>query len=180
MNNFLNTFYNPTKNTIVFGTLSNCNDTTSKYIVYCEPEYIPLTHLNKFLEGDYKKYLSFKTKKTLHKKVNLFLIFSTLAYLETRIANNSINIQKYFFPYYENIILKTKYWNVLSYTDSIQQLNLLYDTSFTPVVLSELECKGSEYFKEITNCAGLKIEINYDFYCPYYNSIRFVFQYQFF
>lgn len=176
MNNFLNTFYIPKKN-IVFGTLSNCSDTTSKYIVYCEPEYIPSTHLNKFLQGDYKKYLSFRTKKTLQKKVNLFLIFSTLSYLHSGNADRSINIQKYFFPYYENIVYKTKYWNVLSYSDSIQQLNLLYETeSFTPDFLSELE-KGSETAKLESE---LKIEINYDFYCPYYNSIRFVFQYQFF
>lgn len=174
MNNFLNTFYSPSKNTIVLGTLSN-HEPNSKYVVYCEPECIPISYLKKFLEGGYKNYLSFRTKRTLKKKVNLFLIFSILTKYE-----NKMNAQKYFFPYYENIVLKTKYWNVLSLSDFVKQLNIIYETTepFTP----DLDFDNLEQFKQFIvddcGCSDLKVEINYDLH--YHESIRFVFQYHFY
>ena len=177
MINFLNTFYTPSKNTIVMGTLSNHDETKSEHIVYCEPECIPISYLKTFLEGGYKKYLSFRTKRTLKKKVNLFLIFSILSKYK-----NKIDAQKYFFPYYENIILKTKYWNVLTPSDFIKQMNLIYETTepFTHTILSGLD---SDEFKQLIvddcGCSDLKVEINYDFYTPSH-SIRFVFQYHFY
>ena len=177
MNNFLNTFYTPTKNTIVMGTLSNNVDTQTDYIVYCEPENIPLTYLKTFLEGGYKKYLTFRTKRTLGKKVNLFLIFSILT-----TYTNKMDAQKYFLPYYENIIVKTTYWNILSESNFIKQLNLIYETTepFTYDVVSTINTP-EDFNKLIIDefvPSNLNVEINYDLYSPE-QSIRFVFQYQF-
>ena len=188
-NNFLNTFYKPYNNTIVFANLRNYEENKAgSYIVYCDPEYIPFDQLPSFLDSyvfsSYKKYLPFRTKRLSGKKINLFLIFNALkTYLQDNICADRktplIDIQKFFFPYYdENIILKTCYSNVLTYNNFIAELNLLYETTepITPDNILNLE-------QLIVNeCCPeeLKIEINYDFYCPFFEyPIRFVFQYYF-
>ena len=186
-NNFLNTFYKPYKNTIVFANLRNyCEEKKEAFIVYCDAEYIPFNHLPAFLDGyvcnSYKKYLPFRTKRLSGKKLNLYSIFTTLkTYLDNYADRNSplIDIQKFLFPYYdESIILKTIYSNVLTYDNFIAELNLLYETT-EPITADNLL-----YLKHliIKGCCPeeLKIEINYDFYCPFFKyPIRFVFQYIF-
>lgn len=186
--NFLATSYRSYVNTIVIGNLRNFQeDLESPYIVYCEPEIIPLVQLPDFLNGfsnnSYKKYLTFKNKKILNRKINLFGVFNSLkAYLQNNVSSNTeipiMNIQKFFFPYYtENIIIKTVYWNSLTIDNVITQLNLLYETT-QPITYDNLP-----YFEDliISECPrDLRVELNYDIFCPYFEKpIRFVFQYLF-
>lgn len=186
-NNFLNTFYKPYNNTIVFANIRNYCEEKGAFIVYCDPEYIPFSYLPAFLNwydcNSYKKYLPFRTKRLSGKKINLYLVFNALkTYLHDNICADRktalIDIQKFFFPYYENINVKTVYSNVLTYDNFISELNLLYETTepITPENLPCLECLI------VKDCCpeDLKIEINYDLYCPFFKyPIRFVFQYFF-
>ena len=168
--NFLNTNY---FNGITIGNLRNfeCLDVHDKaFIVYCTPSCIPYDYFISLLKNPYefRKYISFKDKKIFDERINLTNIFNTM---NTTLNNgvtsftifdgNQINVQKFFFPYYnENIVLKTKHWNVLTQTEFLTQVGILYGE-----MTSEIEC-------------GINVEINYDLICPYYSyPIRFVFQY---
>jgi len=170
--NFLNTDCIP--NNIVLGNLRNfeCECPMDKaFIVYCTPSCI---HYNDFVSilknpREFKKYISFRDKKIFDERINLTSIFNTMDMVLnngvtsfTIFEGNQINIQKFFFPYYnENIVLKTKYWNLLSYNDFMTQVGIIY---------------GDEV-EESAGC-GINVELNYDLFCPSYKyPIRFVFQY---
>lgn len=184
--NFLATSYRPYRNTIVLGNLRNFHEEKeTSYIVYCEPEVLPFDHLSDFLNeysnNSFKKYLTFRTKRILNVKLNLVDVFNALkAYLQNVSANTEapiMNIQKFFTPYYtQNIVLKTNYWNVLTMSDVIIQLNVLYETS-EPITYDNIPSLEK---LTIDESEDLRIEINYDIQCPYFEKpIRFVFQYLF-
>ena len=184
--NFLNTPYKPYYNTIVFGNLRNFYEESSPYIVYCEPEILPIEEFPDFIDGfssnNYKKHLTFRTKKIFKRKINLLFVFNSLkSYLNDNTLTDSetplMNIKKFFFPYYTNIDIKTVYWNVMTYENVITQLNLLYETK-EPITYDNLP-----HIEDliIGDCPrDLRIEINYDLRCPYFSQpVRFIFQYLF-
>lgn len=178
--NFLNTEY--IENNIVIGNLRNfdCHVPHDKaFIVYCSPKCLNFKDFIGILRNpsEFKKYIYFN-KKIMGEKINLVSVFNDLNMVLnhnvtsfTLFNGNQINIQKFFFPYYnENIVLQTKYWNLLTFNDFVTQLNILYETE-EPITLENIDDL------ELPRC-GINIELNYDLYCPYYKyPIRFVFQY---
>jgi hypothetical protein len=187
-NNFLNTFYKPYKNTIVFATLRNyCEDSDDLFVVYCQPICLPFSYLPTFIDGsacnNYKFYLPFRNKRIFDKKLNLAVVFNALkSYLHDNICADrrspSIDIQKFFFPYYNNIVIKTVFWNVLTVDNVVDQMNLLYETT-EPFTYENRDRWDKLIVKECCT-QDLRIEINYDLYCPFFEyPIRFVFQFLF-
>jgi hypothetical protein len=205
-NNFLNTSYIVNSNIIQIGELGNelgssGTNMDNAFVVYCSPEYISYSNLLDYfypstipftVESQFRNDLSFKNKTitndvtNLTQKVNLNYIYNAL---ETSL-NNSVNVYntytvkqidvlKFFTPYYtNNIILKTKYCNMLSLNDFIIQMNNIYTTS-EPITINNIlnlkQLLPSDFYDFNY---PLKIELNYILYCPYYDyPIRFIYQY---
>jgi len=183
-NNFLNTPFD-LKKTIVLGTLSNFVETSppdKAFIVYCEPKSMDYSTILTFFENTafdinstFRDNLSFRNKRIFGQRVDLFTIFNSLKnHIDKGISSltqaaDAIVIQKYFYPYYESLSYKTTYWDVITLSDFITQMNIYYgDTRLTHTNILGLTLEDDE---------ELNLTINYDLYCPYYQyPIRFVFQ----
>jgi len=179
-NNFLNTPYDTSIPTIVVANARNYTDVPKSdkaFIVYCDPvdllfvEFVTFIRHSPFNSAtNLKKDVSFRNKRLFGMKLNLTSVFTAMqCSADNNICVSTqpdvlINIQKFFSPYYDRTSSKTQYWNVLSYNDLMIQLNLLYDTPVRDLKTNVFQ--------------GLRVELNYDLYCPFYEyPIRFVFQY---
>lgn len=184
-NNFLNTPYD-LKKTIVLGTLANYVETSPPdraFIVYCEPKTIEYSKILSFFKNtafnsSFRDNLSFRNKYIFGQKIDLFAIFNSLKnHVNKGVSSltpsaDAIAIQKYFYPYYESLNYKTTYWNVITLSDFLTQMNIYYgDSHLTHTNILGLTMEDDE---------ELNLIINYDLYCPYYEyPIRFVFQHVF-
>lgn len=183
-NNFLNTPYD-LKKTIVLGTLANFVETSppdKAFIIYCEPKTMEYSTILTFFENTafdinstFRDNLSFRSKRIFGQRVDLFTIFNSLKnHIDQGVASltqaaDAITIQKFFFPYYESLSYKTTYWNVMTLSDFITQMNVYYGDSR----LTNRNILGLSFDEE----EELNLIINYDLLCPFYEyPIRFVFQ----
>lgn len=175
--NFLNTPYE-LKKTITIGTFSNfeANVRDKSFIVYCEPKIMEYKTILTFFENSvgstFKDNLSFQNKRILGERVDLISIFNSLKiYINKGFTSftpvDTISIQKYFYPYYDSLSKKTTYWNIITLSQFLTEMNIYYgDITHTNIL--ELTTEEDEEINFI---------INYDLYCPYYEyPIRFVFQ----
>jgi len=179
-NNFLNTPYDQNIPTIVIGNVRNYVDVPKSdkaFIIYCNPIDLRYFEFVSFFRRSpmndltgLKKEISFGNKRIFDMKLNLQSVFTAM---QCEVNNdvckfsqpdNSINIQKFFSPYYLRTSYKTQYWSLLTYSELLVQLNLLFDNPINDLLTNVFN--------------GLRLELTYDLYCPYYDyPIRFVFQY---
>ena len=183
--NFLNTPFE-LKNTIVLGTLANYVETSppdKAFIVYCEPKtfafnkILTLLEYNSFdITSKFRQNMSFRNQTIFGKKLNLFLVFNNLKHQLHKAsvltpAADAITIQKYFYPYYQNLYHKTTYANLITLSDFLTQLNIMY--GYERIMHNDV----SKLVLEEDEDEELNLVVNYDLYCPYYDyPIRFVFQ----
>ena len=185
-NNFLNTPYD-LKKTIVLGTLGNFVETTppdKAFIVYCEPKTMEYNNILTFFENTsfdvnskFRENLSFRNKYIFGKRIDLFSIFKSLkSYINNGVSaltqpSDEIAVRKYFYPYYESLSHKTTFWNVITLSDFLKEMNISYgETPLTYTNILDLLLEEDENEE-------LNLIINYDLLCPYYEyPIRFVFQ----
>ena len=171
-NNFLNTPYE-SNNTLLLGTLSNYRELpppNKAFIVYCDPKNIDYSDISALADAPYE--LSFRNQYISNKVIDLIDIFNSLkTYNNNNVSSytrftDDITIQKFFYPFYQSLMYKTVYSNILTVDDLLTQLDLYYGKQLT--------------FADIQNLPEedeINVIINYDLYCPYYEyPIRFVFQ----
>lgn len=179
-NNFLNTPYDLSIPTIVLGNVKNYLSVPKDdkaFIIYCNPIEIRLIEFVLFFRraslnftSNLKKDISFRGKRIFDMRLNLYSVFTGMqVQVNEDVGTLSepdliITKQKFFAPYYNRASYKTQYWSILTEPELLIQLNLIYDVGKIDF--------STNLFK------GLRLIINYDLYCPYFDyPIRFVFQY---
>ena len=171
-NNFLTTPYE-SNGTLLLGTLANYKELTrpnKAFIVYCDPKNVDYSDILTLADAPYE--LSFQNQYISNKIINLFDIFNSLKTYTNNVSSftqfvDDISIQKFFYPFYQSLMYKTVFSNIITADDLLTQIDLYYGKQLTFTDIQSLDEKKDE----------INIIINYDLYCPYYEyPIRFVFQ----